>query len=157
MPKTNHNIKRHQSQTLHLEHSQEIQHAKDWKDDKHTKYPELTHSSECKFLGLAGEIGGRWSATASKLIRDLARKKSQSAAPRLRRSTAFVWENRWWGMLSVAVQNAFAATIVDDAQCTLHAWEGTGPPLGVLLHGEAPTVSRLPLREGGRFALDAVV
>ena len=49
-------------------------------------------------------------------------------------------------LLSVAVQNALAATIVDDALRMLHAWEGTGPPLGVLLHGEAPTVSRLPLR-----------
>ena len=51
-----------------------------------------------------------------------------------------------WGMLSVAVQNALASTLVDDAPHLLHAWEGVGPPLGQLLHGEAPTESRLPLR-----------
>ena len=49
-------------------------------------------------------------------------------------------------MLSVAAQNALAATLIDDAPHLLHAWEGIDPPLGVLLHGEAPTESRLPLR-----------
>ena len=114
-------------------------------NDKHTKYPELTHSSECKFLVLADEIGGRWSETSNKLIRDLARVKSRSAAPRLRRSMAFAWENRWWGMLSIALQDILAATLVDDAPRMLHAWEGTGPPLGVLLHGEALAISRVML------------
>ena len=47
---------------------------------------------------------------------------------------------------SIATQNALAATLVDDAPHMLHAWEGTAPPLGILLHGEAPAESRLPLR-----------
>ena len=51
-----------------------------------------------------------------------------------------------WSLLSVAAQNAIAATLVDDAPHLLQAWEGSDPPLGVLLHGEAPTESRLPLR-----------
>ena len=95
---------------------------------------------------IAGEVGGRWSDTTCQLLRDLAKEKSQSAPPRLRRSTAFAWENRWWGMLSVSAQNALAATFIDDAPHLLHAWEGSDPPLGVLLHGEAPTESRLPIR-----------
>ena len=112
---------------------------------------------QCKFLVLAGEVGGRWSATTCHLIRDLAAAKSQEAAPRLLKSAAFAWENRWWSMISVATQNALAATLVDDAphmlfvclgafKSLLHAWEGTAPPLGILLHGEAPAESRLPLR-----------
>ena len=72
-------------------------------------------------------------------------KESRRSAP-LRKSAAFAWENRWWSMISVATQNALAATLVDDAPHMLHAWEGTAPPLGILLHGEAPAESRLPLR-----------
>ena len=41
---------------------------------------------------------------------------------------------------------ALAATLVDEAPHMLHAWEGMAPPLGILLHGEAPVESRLPLR-----------
>jgi len=115
-------------------------------DVKATTYPELVSSTQCKFLVLAGEVGGRWSATTCRLLRDLAAAKSQNAAPRLRKSAAFAWENRWWSMISVATQNALAATLVDDAPHMLHAWEGTAPPLGILLHGEAPAESRLPLR-----------
>ena len=118
----------------------------DIEEVKATTYPELVTSNRCKFLVLAGEVGGRWSATTCRLIRDLASAKSQEAAPRLRKSAAFAWENRWWSMISVATQNALAATLVDDAPHMLHAWEGTAPPLGILLHGEAPAESRLPLR-----------
>ena len=49
-------------------------------------------------------------------------------------------------MLSVAAQDTLAATLVGDAPHLLHGWEGEGPPLGALLHGEAPSPSRLPLR-----------
>ena len=116
-------------------------------EEKEAKtYPELVSSSRCKFLVPAGEVGGRWSDTTCRLIRGLATAQSQEAAPRLRKSAAFAWENRWWSMISVATQNALAATLVDDAPHMLHAWEGTAPPLGILLHGEAPAESRLPLR-----------
>ena len=49
-------------------------------------------------------------------------------------------------MLAVAAQDSLAATLVDDAPQLLHGWHGKGPPLGQLLHGEAPSESRLPLR-----------
>ena len=113
---------------------------------KRETYPELVHSSKCQLVVLAGEIGGRWSDTSRWLVRQLAEERSSREAPRLRRSTARAWEARWWGMLSVAVQNALASTLIDDAPHLLHAWEGGGPPLGELLHGEAPAQSRLPLR-----------
>ena len=115
-------------------------------EKKAKTYPELVSSSRCKFLVLAGEVGGRWSDTTCRLIRDLATAKSQEAAPRLRKSAAFAWEKWWWSMISVATQNALAATLVDDAPHMPHAWEGTAPPLGILLHGKAPAERRLPLR-----------
>ena len=104
---------------------------------KTTTYPELVTSNHCKFPVLAGEVGGRWNDTTCRLIRDLPTATSEDTAPRL---AAFAWQNRWWNMISVVTQNALAATLVDDAQHTLHAWEGTAPPL----HGEAPAESRLP-------------
>ena len=113
---------------------------------KFKKYPELVRSHRCHFIVLAHETGGRWSHTCCELIRALAVERSSTVAPRLRDSTARAWEHRWWAMLSVATQNALAATMLDDAPHMLHAWEGSGPPLGMLLHGEAPTISRLPLR-----------
>ena len=53
---------------------------------------------------------------------------------------------RLWALLSVTLQDTLAATLVNDAPHLLHGWQGRGPSLGELLHGEAPTVSRLPLR-----------
>ena len=114
--------------------------------DKVATYPELVHAAQCQLVVLACEVGGRWSSTCSWLVRQLAEERSSKAPPKLRRSTARAWEARWWGMLSVAVQNALASTLVDDAPHLLHGCEGDGPPLGILLHGEAPAVSRLPLR-----------
>ena len=37
-------------------------------DVKATTYPELVSSTQCKFLVLAGEVGGRWSATICQLL-----------------------------------------------------------------------------------------
>jgi len=120
----------------------------DAQDRKHTKYPEIIHSQRCQLIVLACEVGGRWSDTCCWLIRELAIWRSRTVSPRLRRSTARAWEARWWSMLSVAVQDSLAATLVDDAPHLLHGWHGHGPPLGELLHGEAPALSRLPLRGG---------
>ena len=79
-------------------------------DVRAATYPELVTSNRCKFLVLASEVGGRWSATTCRLIRDLASAKSQEAAPRLRKAVAFALENWWWSMISVATQNALTAT-----------------------------------------------
>ena len=114
--------------------------------DKRETYPELVNSSRCQLVVLACEVGGRWSDTCAWLVKELANEKGAKAPPRLRQSSARAWEARWWAMLSVAVQNALASTLVDDAPHLLHGWEGEGPPLGVLLHGDAPPQSRLPLR-----------
>ena len=113
---------------------------------KHGQYPELVQSDRCRLVVLAGEVGGRWSSDCCKLLEELASHRSRHAPPQLRRSTARAWEARWWAMLSVAVQNALAATLVDDAPHLLHGWAGDGPPLGELLRDEPPALSRLPLR-----------
>ena len=109
-------------------------------------YPELVSSATCQLVVLACEVGGRWSDTCAWLVKEAARRKNEKAPARLRRATARASEARWWGTLSVAVQDTLASTLVDDALHLLHGWEGEGPPLGELLHGDAPAESRLPLR-----------
>ena len=96
--------------------------------------------------GVRHPLGGSTPPGSCWLVRHLAEARCRSVTPRLRASAARAWEARWWGMLSVAVQNALAATLVDDAPHLLHGWEGEGPPLGEPRHAEAPTQSRLPLR-----------
>ena len=113
---------------------------------KERRYPELVGSSRCKLMVLACEVGGRWSATCCQFVRDLAEAKSRAAPRRLQRSSARAWEDRWWGILAVAAQDALAANLVDNDPHMFYAWDGSGPPLGMLLHGEAPAQSRLPLR-----------
>ena len=113
---------------------------------KKRKYPELVHSTRCRLVVLAGEVGGRWSAETVRFIEELAKHRSQNAPPRLRKSTQLAWENRWWGMLAVAAQDSLAATLVDDTPHLLQGWERLASSLGELLHAEAPTPSRLPLR-----------
>ena len=78
--------------------------------EKERTYHELVNSSRCRLVVLACEVGGRWSETCLQLIHDLAEYRSNLAPPRLRRSTTLAWENRWWGMLSVAMQDSLAAT-----------------------------------------------
>ena len=35
------------------------------------RYPELVHSTRCRFVVLAGEVGGRWSETTGRFIEAL--------------------------------------------------------------------------------------
>ena len=114
--------------------------------DKGRRYPALVHSTRCRLVVLAGEVGGRWSETTVRFIEALAKHRSKTAQRRLHKSTQLAWEHRWWGMLAVAAQDSLAATLLDDAPHLLHGWEGAGPSLGELLHAEAPTPSRLPIR-----------
>lgn len=73
----------------------------------------MRHDSfQCRLVVLEDEVGGRWSDTCVWLIRKLAAHHSKDAPPRLRKVTG---ENRWWGMLAVAAQDALAATLIDDA------------------------------------------
>ena len=112
---------------------------------KEKTYPELLHSDRCRLVTLACEVGGRWSDASCKLVSDLATYKSRTAHPSLQRATARAWEARWWALLSVAVQDAPAATLIEGAPHLLHGWYGDPPPLGELLLADAPTNSRLPL------------
>ena len=64
-------------------------------------------------------------------------------APAALRAAAWGWTRRWWGMVSVAVQQAVASTALQPPQATSVA----GPPLDHIVDlAEAEGPSSLPLR-----------
>ena len=99
---------------------------------------------------LACEIGGRWSDNCIKWVAKLAKYKASSELPHLRRASEYAWHSRWWSLLSVAAQRAFALSLIEvdcDAIKPLADFE---PKLGEILadvrYELGPVVSRLPLR-----------
>ena len=116
---------------------------------KRETYPELTSSMMGQLVVLACETGGRWNSEAVRLVRRCARLRAAAAPALLRSSAAAAWRSRWWGLLSIAAQDALAATLSRDGHLALG-----GPaadedvPLGDVLLGAAPASvpSRLPLR-----------
>ena len=74
-------------------------------------YPELgRHGTQLVVLGC--KVGGRWDDQAVAFVRRLARLRSRQAPPLLRAAARAAYSRRWWGLLSVAVQDAVAATLL---------------------------------------------
>ena len=101
------------------------------RDKVERKYRELLRARRCRLQVLAFEVGGRWDKGALKFLRQLARARARAAPAWLRHSTAQAYAYRWSALLAVAVQRAFAASL-------LHL-----PLEGELQDGEAPACSDL--------------
>ncbi len=97
---------------------------------KESTYPELLSSSRLRLLTAGVETGGRLSREASELLSELASFRSISEPQALRASMARAWRARWTIMLSVACQDALAATLVDDGVRFLDS-VSTGSPSSV--------------------------
>ena len=82
------------------------------KDDT---YNELVDSSTVRLLTLACETGGRWSQRCIDVVATLAAHRARAAPRHLQRAARTAFASRWWALLSVAQQDALAATLVDDA------------------------------------------
>ena len=105
---------------------------------KRTTYPELVGSSVVRLVTLACEAGGRWSDECRSVLRDLAAFRARSAPPMLQRAARSAWLLRWSALLSVAQQDALAATLVDDVPVELDGTDGEPPTeVGVWLDGQA--------------------
>ena len=115
---------------------------------KHSAYPELSQGGPQQLVVLGSEVGGRWNTEAQRFLRDLLRVRAQRAPPALRPAARAGWTRRWWGMLSVAVQQAVATTALGRAwPAPLHPHQRDAPPLERVLELAAPAgPSRLPLR-----------
>ena len=110
---------------------------------KANTYPELVNSSLLQLLTVASETGGRLNRTGCKLLEDVAAVRARAEPAVLQSAAARAWRNRWTTLLSVCVQDALAATLVDDGSNWL---ETDGPaPLGVEVwlsaRGEPATTS----------------
>ena len=115
---------------------------------KHSAYPELSQGGPQQLVVLGSEVGGRWNTEAQRFLRDLLRVRAQRAPPALRPAARAGWTRRWWGLLSVAVQQAVATTALGRAwPAPLHPHQRDAPPLERVLELAAPAgPSRLPLR-----------
>ena len=72
---------------------------------KRAAYPELLRPGP----------GGRWSAESLRLVTQLVRLRAQRAPAALRGVAKQSWLRRWWGLLSMALQGALAATLLGAA------------------------------------------
>ena len=100
---------------------------------KRATYPELVDSERCRLVVLACETGGRWSPVCLDLVRDLAASKARGAPETLQASLRVAWAARWWALLSVAAQEALAASLVEPALQLLDGWDAAEPSLDDLL------------------------
>ena len=89
------------------------------KRSKQQAYPELVGSSVLHLLVAAIEAGGRMNSEGHEFLRSAAASRAQLDPASLRRQAARSWETRWITLLSVAAQNAIAATMVQDGAALL--------------------------------------
>ena len=81
-------------------------------------------------VAAACETGGRWIASTATLLRGLAHARARDDPGRLKFAAARGWEKRWWALISIAAQDALAATLVDDTEVLLDGHDGVKPVLG---------------------------
>ena len=88
-----------------------------------------------ELLVLGCKVGGRWNATALQLVQLLAGLKVQFEHPLLRKSAQLAWEDCWWALLSTAVQNACAGSLLafSGKNLSLDVRTGEDVSLDVLL------------------------
>ena len=115
---------------------------------RHT-YPELFRARRCRLVVFGIETGGRWSEEAATFLRLLVQARAASAPVAVRRAAQAVWVYRWSGILSVAAQRAFAASLLELPAATELGAAGD-PALHELLADarwlQAPANSCLPAR-----------
>ena len=88
---------------------------------KMSTYPELVDCAQLRLLTAGIEVGGRLSRAAHKLLLDLAKARAESEPRVLRSSVARAFRARWVVLISVAAQDALAATLVNDGVSFLDA------------------------------------
>ena len=95
--------------------------------DKARTYHELMDSGMLRLKVAASEIGGRLNAEGKQLVRAAAVLRSRDEPALLRSAVFRALHSRWLTMLSVAVQEAVTATIVDEGVALLDAADGPAP------------------------------
>ena len=105
---------------------------------KQRTYPELFRSTTVHMVVAAAETGGRLSRESLEVLAAAAALRAKDEPRPLRRQAARAWRARWCAMLSVAIQDALAATLVSEGSRCLDAPAGSAPPsTDVWLDGNA--------------------
>ena len=118
-------------------------------------YKELVNSRDLRLVVAASETGGRLHEEGEKLLWSAAAHRAQSEPVRLRKAACRAFYARWCTLLSVAVQSALAATLVEEGVGLLDGVGGGAPPLAAVVCGE---VGDFDFCEGGdAVGLDGAV
>ena len=91
-------------------------------------YPELDRARRCRLVVVGVEVGGRFGTEAVQFLRLLAGHRAASVPAHLRSAAVASWVARWSGLLAVAAQRAYAATLLEL------------PPAAELGEGPMPTL-----------------
>ena len=99
---------------------------------RNNTYPELGHARRCCLVVVGMEVGGKFSTEVVQFLRLPARHRA-AAVPRLLHPAAITaWVARWSGLLAVAAQRAFAASLLELPPAA-DLGDGPGPELHELL------------------------
>ena len=94
---------------------------------KQRTYRKLVGSPVVTLCTAASETGGRLNTEALALLDAAASLQTRSEPPVLQRAAMRAWRARWLTMVSVSVQTAVAATLVDEGTAVLDAAAGPAP------------------------------
>ena len=88
-----------------------------------------------KLISLGSEVYGRWSTACVELVPALARRRASNLHPRIRQGTALSLQDRWWGILAIALQTSVSRAVLEDV----------GADLFVTLSEPPAPVAELPI------------
>ena len=77
-------------------------------NENNETYHEVVDSSLASLQCLSCEVYGRWGKQCVELVPKLAVERARGLPSRVRRGAALMFQRRWWGILSVALQTAVA-------------------------------------------------
>ena len=94
----------------------------------------------CQTEGMRSRIRDRWKSPEF----------LDGKPPHLKRAVEFAWHSRWWSLLSVAAQRAFALSLIEVDSDAIKPLADFEPRVGDILadvrYELGPVFSRLPLR-----------
>ena len=82
--------------------------------ENNNTYPEVDRSGLGRLCCLSNEVFGRWGEDPIEIIPALAREKSRGLPRRIRRGVQLALQNRWWGIVGIAVQRAVVIAATRD-------------------------------------------
>ena len=117
---------------------------------KSTTYAEVVRASGWQLVTLACEVGGRWSKTCIDAVSELAKFKAKNEPAHLQRAVEFAYVSRWWALLSVSAQIAFAESLFTTDPVSIQPTFAYEPQTSTVVldcrDDIGPAFSRLPLR-----------